>query len=700
MSTPIISVIMPVYNTEKYLPETIKSLKNQTFRDFEVICVDDGSTDSTVEILKSVAKEDSRFRIVYQKNAGAGAARNNGFRDAKGKYAIFLDSDDLFAPKLLEKLYHAAEKHNADIATCNFLRFEENGAVTYCTGIHTEWLPQGIQVFNYKDCPTHIMSVVNPTPWNKLYRSDFIRQHNLKYEEIFSSNDITFAAVSVATAERITFVPDHLVQYRVGHVGTISSGKTKNLNNVHIAVSSAVRQARALPYSDFIRDSILRFTVDNYIFSLKRYIADFNAPNAQAFYTTVHNVFNEPEFLNLDPESLHNQNLYLDFFKVRANDYETMKKLISRKVIVSLTTFPKRIGTLSKVLDTIYVQTRPADRIVLWLAENQFPNKEQDVPGDLMQLVADGRLEIRWCEDLRPHKKYFYALQEFTDDLVVTIDDDLLYPADMLEKLYNSYLMYPNAVSTLRAHLMLITENNEILPYNEWVKETDACIYEPSMQLLATGGAGVLYPPKLFRQEFFNADAIRQTCLCADDLWLKAMQTVSEVPVVVARHYEHLHYLPDSQEEALVHANVDQNQNDVQLANIIRWLDETFEPGIFQKNLTTLDIGVKIIGVRALVDHFTKERKGMMGQLRRARRGGVVAGGGEGFSQLSNLGASLKSLKASGHHMSQLWKSYVVYILAWLPLKYLGFLQCVLDHGFGYTFRYAFAKLGRKLFKK
>lgn len=701
MSCPKISVIMPVYNVEMFLKETIATLQKQTLKDFEVLFVDDGSTDGSQEILYHTAASDGRFKVLRQQNGGAGAARNRGFEAAQGKYCIFLDSDDLFCPDLLEKLYDAAELHQADIATCNFSRFDEKGNVTYRTGIHTEWLPRDIQVFNYQDCPNHIMSVVNPTPWNKLYRSDFIRANNLKYEEISSTNDITFAAVSVAAAERITYVTDHLVRYRIGHAGTISTTKTKNLDNVIIAVSSAVRQARALPHSDVIRDSILRFAVDNYIFALKHYVVDFTSPIARDFYTKVHEAFNEPGFVDMDPQSLHNMNLYRDFYAVRQHDYETMKKNYFRKMIVSLTTFPGRIGTLSKVLDTVYAQTRPADRIVLWLAEEQFPGREQDLPEDLMVLVNDKRLEIRWCDDLKPHKKYFYALQEFTDDLVVTVDDDLMYPKDMLECLYKSYLMYPNAVSTLRAHLILISENGEVLPYSSWIKETDACMYEPSMQLIATGGAGVLYPPNIFRKEFFDTEAIKETCLWADDLWLKAMQTVSEVPVVVARKSEHLRYLPGSQDEALCHTNVDQNLNDVQLAKINEWLDKTFEPGIFAKNLTTLDIGVKILGLKALVEHFDKERKGLKAELRRARTRSNPLDN-DAVAQVREMGASLKSLRASGHKTGQLWKQYLIYALAWIPGKILGFLQCILDHGFRYTVKYSVSKLFspiKRLFK-
>lgn len=692
-----VSVIVPVYNAEKFLKDTLKSIQSQTLKDFEVICVDDGSTDNTLAILDEFIKKDKRFKVIHQKNAGAGAARNYGFTVATGKYTIFLDSDDLFSPALLEKLWEAAEENQADISTCNFSRFDGNGNVAHRTGIHTEWLPKGITVFNYKDCPHHILSVVNPTPWNKLYRSDFIREHNLKYEEISSTNDITFAAVSVATAERVTFIPDHLVQYRVGHSGTISSTKAKNLNNIHIAISSAVRQTKALAHSEEIKDSILRFAVDNYIFALKHYIIDFNDTVAKEFYTTVHEVFNGKDFVDIDPNSLHNPNLYRDFFTVRKHNYQKMKEMVDKKLIVSLTTFPGRIDSLSKVLDTIYIQTRTADQIVLWLARDQFPEKEKNLPQDLLELAEAGRLEIRWCNDLKPHKKYFYALQEFSDDLVVTIDDDLLYPMDMLEKLFKSYLMYPEAVSTLRAHLILIDEKEQILPYNDWIMETDACMYEPSMQLFATGGAGVLYPPKLFRKEFFNEEAIKETCLWADDLWLKAMQTISDVPVVVARQSEHLHYLPDSQNSALCHSNVDQSQNDVQLAKINKWLDDTFEPDIFRKKLIASDIGIRIIGLTALVKHFDKERKGLKSELRRARTQNTMVNR-EAISYVKALGSSLSSLKASGHHISQLWKGYTIYILAWLPGKYLGFLQCIMDHGFSYTIKYAFHKLKCKLF--
>jgi len=609
MRVPAISVIMPVYNAQRYLGETIASLQAQTFADFEVICVDDGSTDDSMAILDQVIAQDPRFRVVNQENAGAGAARNKGFTHARGEYAIFLDSDDLFSPKLLEKLYQAITENDADIAACNFSRFDVNGKETQHEGVHTRWIPEGLKVFSYRDTPDYIMRVINPTPWNKLYRSAFIREHNLKYEEISSTNDITFAAVSVAAAERVTYIKDSLVRYRIGHAGSISARKTKNLNNVKIAVLSAVRQARQLPHSEVIKNSILSFVVDNFVFSLGRYVKDFSDPAAEAFYRMVHETFNREEFANVDPRTLHNPHQFLEFCTVRKHDYETMKRMIARRLIVSMTTYPARIHLIPQVLESIEKQTRKADEVILWLAREQFPGAEADLPESVRCLIEEKRLTLRWCDDLKPHKKYFYALQEYNEDLVVTVDDDLLYSPNMLSTLYASYLLYPDAASTVRAHLIMLDEEQRILPYGSWIQETDACLNKPSMQLLATGGAGVLHPPGLYRKEMFDTEAIREHCLWADDLWLKAMQVVSDVPVVLARPFEPLQYLPDSQENALHLLNVQQRQNDFQLEKTIQWLDETFEPGIFMRKLTEDCAGERILGMKVVSEHLDRERK-------------------------------------------------------------------------------------------
>lgn len=601
---PQISIIMPVYNVHKYLHETIASIQKQTFEDFEVICVDDGSTDGSFDILRETAEKDDRFLLLHQEHSGAGAARNYGFAAAKGEYVIFLDSDDLFDSDLLKKIGQRAISMNADVVSCNYSYLFVGGKKSDQIGIYTNRIANNAKVFSYRDSPDFILQVTGAPVWNKLYKSDYLRQNSLRFDVLASCNDVSFAAVSVAAAERIAYVTDSLILHRM-HCGS----EAKKTEDAYAAVTSTVEQLSRLPYYGEIRRSVSKFVVAQFISALKKYIQDFSASDAARFYEKVHSVFNSGDYAALKPEDLFNNALYREFCTVRKHDYETMKRMISRRLIVSLTTYPRRINLIPGVLESIYKQTRKPDEVILWLAEEQFPGKEADLPEQLRQLSADKRLTIRWCDDLKSHKKYFYAFQENPNDLIVTIDDDLVYSSDMLSSLYASYLLYPNAVSAVRAHLIIVNECGDILPYQSWIQETDACLYEPSMQLMATGGAGTLHPPGLFRKEFFDKDAIKQNCLWADDLWLKAMELVSDVPVVLARPFERLQYLPDSQEEALHIVNVQQNQNDVQLENIRRWLDEKFEPGILVRKLIGTDIGVDLHTITAVSSHLDTERK-------------------------------------------------------------------------------------------
>lgn len=661
-----VSVIIPVYNVERYLRQCLDSLRAQTLKDIEIICVDDGSTDKSVAILAEYAARDSRIRVIRQDNKGAGAARNLGLTKASGAYVIWLDGDDYFSHGLLEHLYTAAEQHQADICACNFSRFTPDGMMIPCKGVHMEYLPEGKTVFNYQDCPERILNVVNPTPWNKLYRTDFVRRNGLKYEEISSTNDITFAAVSVAYAARIAVVQESLIQYRIGHSGTISATKSKNLNNICIAVDSTIRQLKALPYYDAIRNAVRYFVVDTYLFALSHYVKDFSTGNVQAFYEHIQETFNADGFDEHLRETLRNDTVYLNYMIVRKQRYDVLKQLIARKLIVAMTTYPGRIATITQVLKTVMEQKRQPDQIVLYLAEEQFPNKKKDLPHDLRKLIGQGRVALRWCDDLKPHKKYFYAFQEFPDDCVVTLDDDLLYKPDLLENLYRSYLLYPHAVSAARAHLMVCSEDGRFLSYRYWVKETDECIYEPTMQLLATGGAGALYPPHLLRTEFLDPEAILNVCLWADDLWLKAMELVSDVPVVLAQPYAPLCYLPHTQENGLYHQNINQNQNDVQWANIQAWTDQRFYPNVLQDKFMNSGIGVSLIGTEELCRHYDGERQ-------RLRRRPAVK---------RNLGPTVQDVLNSRTYRAGLAVTFI-------PRKIRGCYRLLRQHGVKYTVRYA-----------
>ena len=240
-------------------------------------------------------------------------------------------------------------------------------------------------------------------------------------------------------------------------------------------------------------------------------------------------------------------------------------------VTVSMTTYPARIGLVGEALRSVLAQTRKPQRVLLWLAEEQFPGGETDLPADLRALCAEQGVTVRWCDDLKPHKKYYYALQEIKDGVVITFDDDLLYPADTIELLTLSFVRHPEAVSATRANLMTLGEGDAFLPYSCWIKETDALVDEPSMSLLATTGAGTLYPAGLLSGRVFDRDLLLRTCPLADDLWLKCHEAVAGIPVTLACRARRLNMTEGSQETSLWQEN--RASNDIQLRDTIRALE-------------------------------------------------------------------------------------------------------------------------------
>ena len=599
---PRVSVVMPVYNVEKYLKESLASLISQSFKNFELICVDDGSTDKSGEILRSMKPKFQRMTILEQKNKGAGAARNAGIKAAKGKYIFFMDADDICDKRLLEKTVKRAEESKADIVCFHFYRMSEEGDKTRYDGYHPQHLPEGVNVFNYRDCPEHILDIVNPTPWNKLYKRSFIQQKELAFEEISSTNDITFASVSCAVAERIAVLDEALYTYRIGHGNTITTTKSKNLNNITLALDSAIRQVKELDYYEIIKPALASFVADNYVYSMNHYVRSYSSEDFKRFYETAHecalsDLFNDESVV----ERWYQEKK--DKFKIiKKYGYEELGKWLKKKIIVSVTSYPKRISYVIKALESIYNQTYKADEVILWLAEDQFPGKESDVPEALTKLVQEQKLTIRWCDDLKPHKKYFYAIQENPDDLIITIDDDLTYEPKLIEKLMVSYLLHPEAVSAVRAHLMMVDEQDGVLPYNTWIREYDGSLGKPSMQLLCTGGAGALYPGWLFKNVKFDAELIKERCLYADDIWLKVLEVIADIPVVVATKYGGLGYIEGTQEDRLYDYNLD--NNDAQLKNAVDWLDCTYGKGFFVNQILDKNKGENLLRLSIICPYY------------------------------------------------------------------------------------------------
>lgn len=248
------------------------------------------------------------------------------------------------------------------------------------------------------------------------------------------------------------------------------------------------------------------------------------------------------------------------------------------RVVVTLTSYPPRINTVWQSIRSIFAQTYLPDKIVLYLAKSDFPNREADLPASLTDLLWLD-FEIRWVDkDLKPHKKWYWAFQDFKDDLVVTIDDDLTYRHSMIEELVVAHHQHPQAIIALRTHLIMFDEDGSIKPYAQWIYEAPhaypALAGVESMRLFATTGAGTLFVPSLFPDLVFDTGLIERHCLVADDIWLKVIETIAGVPVVAATSDQLLEYVPDTQHVALFRVNIDQGGNDAVMKGLFAEMED------------------------------------------------------------------------------------------------------------------------------
>ena len=218
-----VSVIIPIYNVEKYLKECLDSVVNQTLKDIEIILINDGSTDSSLSICQEYAKNDDRIIILTQKNQVPEIARNKGIELATGDYLSIIDSDDYFDLQMLEKLYQKAEDENLDITICRTqLINDKNKKISDMEySINNEYLPNK-EIFNYKDFTKFIFNFCIGWSWDKLYKREFVIENNLKFQNLRSTNDLLFVFLSLVLADRISILDDILITHRYNRKNQLS----------------------------------------------------------------------------------------------------------------------------------------------------------------------------------------------------------------------------------------------------------------------------------------------------------------------------------------------------------------------------------------------------------------------------------------------------------------------------------------------
>lgn len=224
MSSPKVSVIVPVHNAEKYLEQCLNSILGQTLKDIEVICVNDKSTDGSAAILDSYAANEPRLRVLQSPGLGAGGARNIGLESAQGKYLSFLDADDFFEPDMLESAVAKAEEDQSDIVVYGSWLYDTmrqaNRQAKWM--LNTECLPEG-RPFAPSEIADCLFNVFGNYTWNKLFRTSLVREKGVLFQEISRTNDLFFTCTALTQADLISVIDKIFVHYRVATQTSLQS---------------------------------------------------------------------------------------------------------------------------------------------------------------------------------------------------------------------------------------------------------------------------------------------------------------------------------------------------------------------------------------------------------------------------------------------------------------------------------------------
>ena len=212
-----VTVVMPVYNADNYLRPALDSVVGQTLREIEIICIDDGSTDKSLEIIKEYQKADSRIRIVTENNAGPATARNKGIVRARGKYIAFLDADDFYEASLLEELYNLSEGGELDISVADYDIYNSKKSM-FMPAMESDYgtIFSASPITSKNEYPDYILQATTGYVWNKLFRREFLIEKGLSFlPELYLFEDVHFVTTCLSMAEKIGKVSKILAHHRV-----------------------------------------------------------------------------------------------------------------------------------------------------------------------------------------------------------------------------------------------------------------------------------------------------------------------------------------------------------------------------------------------------------------------------------------------------------------------------------------------------
>ena len=235
---PLVSIIVPVYNVAAYLRESLDSICRQTLQDIEIICINDGSTDASLNILQEYSSKDSRFRIISQPNGGVSSARNTGLRASTGEYIGFVDPDDYIHPYMFERMACVAKSKNADVVECSVKLIHQSDP-GLLGGILQQWhdVPtQDVPDFRYEGIHQTLVYL-----WNKIYRREMLEKNDVRFIEGMTGEDLVFNASALPACRALFRIDDVLYYYRYGRPASITKDYT-NLKKAEQTYATLLQQ--------------------------------------------------------------------------------------------------------------------------------------------------------------------------------------------------------------------------------------------------------------------------------------------------------------------------------------------------------------------------------------------------------------------------------------------------------------------------
>jgi hypothetical protein len=240
------------------------------------------------------------------------------------------------------------------------------------------------------------------------------------------------------------------------------------------------------------------------------------------------------------------------------------------EIIVSLTSFPARIDYVWITVECLLRQSNPPNRIILWLSRLQFEG--HNLPQRLIEQKKRG-LDIEFVEDdIRSHKKYYYCLERFPNAVLITMDDDVYYPDNVISTLLEARKKHPESIIANRSHKITFDNGGEILPYRKWKHNYKSPI--ESFFYLPTGVGGILYPPNSVDKRMLNITLIKEVCFGADDIWLRVGALLMNRKVFITKVFnQEFITIGKTQKVKLVTNNALNGGNDVQLKKVLEYFN-------------------------------------------------------------------------------------------------------------------------------